>query len=156
MTSGKKRAMDSAQEFFNGLKKSECNIQISNENVNKKLLYLHKSCSDYMTFKQTDSFVKTKLNQIKNMEQTRIFARQVLTRIYKTEFLELIINGNDENTDPMTNEIDIAVGLYTLFLVAPGQSQPRVTKMLAKYFTQEESNWFAYINDAQVIDLSNI
>ncbi len=159
VTSGKKRAMDSAQEFINGLTKSECNIEILNENPNKTLLYFHKSCTNYMKFKKTNLDIKTKLNFIKNLEQTRKYAQQVLKRIYKNEFVDLLINGNyefehNENTNPIEkektkNEVDIVLCLYSMFSVAPAQTQPRLTKMLAKYFTQEESNWFAYINDAE-------
>ncbi len=160
MTSGKKRAIDSAHEFLNGLTKSQCDIQISTENPNKKLLYFHKLCKDYMAFKNNDTHVKTKFNLIKNLEQTRIYSRQVLRRIYKEEFVQLLINRNYEmqsceNTDPMTkqttnNEVDIVLSLYEMFSVALAQSEPYVSKMLEKYFNREESNWFAYISDAQV------
>jgi hypothetical protein len=37
-----------------------------------------------------------------------------------------------------------------MFAVAPAQNNPRLAKMLAKYFNQEESNWFAYIKDTEV------
>jgi len=166
MTSEKTRAIDSAHEFLNGLTKSQCDIQISTENPNKKLLYFHKLCKDYMAFKNNDQHVKTKFNLIKNLEQTRIHSRQVLRRIYKEEFVQLLINRNYEmqsfeNTDPMTkqttnNEVDIVLSLYEMFSVALAQSEPYVSKMLEKYFNREESNWFAYISDAQVFDFSNI
>ncbi|CAF2996359.1 unnamed protein product [Rotaria sp. Silwood2] len=159
MTSGKKRAVDSAQEFINGLTKSECNIQISHEKPNKKLLYFHKSCTNYMTFKESDPHIQTKLNIIKNLELSKTHARQVLQRIYKNEFIDLLIDGNydidsKENIDSsekkiIKNEVDVVLCLYNMFSVAPGQSQSDLAKMLAKYFNQEESKWFAYINDAQ-------
>jgi hypothetical protein len=150
--------MDSADEFVNGLKNSECNVQISKSNPNKALLYFHKSCTNYMTFKKSDSNVKTKLNLIKYSQQTKIYAQQVLKRLYKKDFVELLINGNyeipsDENTDPTEqkkNEVDIVLCLYSMFVVAPAQKEPQLAKMLAKYFNQEESKWFAYIADAQV------
>ncbi|CAF0885776.1 unnamed protein product [Rotaria sordida] len=154
MTSGKKRTVDSAQEFLNGLIKAEFNnIQILNEISNKNLLYFHKSCTNYMTFIKTNPYIKIKLNIIKNLEQTKIYARQVLKRIYKNEFVELLINGN-YNIDPIEkkiikNEVDIVLCLYWMFSVAPAQSQFNLAKMLAKYFNEEESKWFAYINDAK-------
>ena len=165
MTSGKKRAVDSAHEFVNALTKSQSNIQISTESPNKKLLYFHKSCTDYVTFKTTDPNLKKKLNVIKQLEQTKTYARQVLTRIYKEQFVQLLINGNyqipsSENTDPtakqmINNEVDIVTCLYAMFSVALAQSDPYVAKMLAKYFNREESNWFAYVSDAQVLYFSN-
>jgi hypothetical protein len=112
-----------------------------------------------MIFKKNNLDIKTKLDLIKNCEQTKIFARQILKRIYKNQFVDLLINGNyqfeyDENTNLIDkekpkNEVDIVLCLYSMFAVAPAQTQPRLAKMLAKYFNQEESNWFAYINDAQ-------
>ncbi|CAF3422379.1 unnamed protein product [Rotaria sp. Silwood1] len=159
MTSGKKRTIDSAQEFLNGLTKSNCNIQILNEKPNKKLLYFHRSCTNYMTFKKSDPYIKTKLKIIKNLELTKTYARQVLKRIYQNEFVELLINGNydinsKENVDSnekkfIKNEVDVVLCLYDMFSVAPAQSQSNLANMLAKYFNHEESKWFAYINDAQ-------
>jgi len=83
----------------------------------------------------------------------------LIKRIYQKEFVELLINGNyevesDENTDPnkketKKNEVDIVSCLYSMFSVAPAQKQMNLARMLAKYFNQEESNWFAYVNDAQ-------
>ncbi len=156
ITSGKKRAIDSAEEFLNGLTISQSNIEILNKCSRKNLLYFHKLCQNYLTFKKTNLQIKTKLDLIKNLEQTKKYAKQVLQRIYKSEFVNLLINGNYqlENTDSIEkdknkNEVDIVLCLYSMFSVAPAQNQPRLTKMLAKYFNQEESNWFAYINDAQ-------
>jgi len=147
MSSGKKRAMDSADEFLNALTKLESNLQISKEKPNKSLLYFHKSCTNYMTFKKNNLQVKTKINLITYCEQTKKYARQVLQRIYQNEFVNFLIN------EKPNNEIDIVLCLYSMFVVAPAQNHPRLTKMLAKYFNQEESNWFAYVNDAEVFHL---
>ncbi|CAF1637141.1 unnamed protein product [Rotaria magnacalcarata] len=159
ITSGVKRVVDSAREFINGLTVHECNIQVSNEKPSKSLLHFHKLCTNYVTFKKQNSHIKTKVNTIKNSEQTKTYARQVLRKIYKKEFIEQLINGkyqmnSDENVDPMetnrpTNELDIVVWLYAIFSVAPAQVHSYLAKMLAKYFNQEESMWFAYINDAE-------
>lgn len=161
MSSGKKRAIDSAQEFLRGLTKSEFNVQILHEKLNKKLLYFHKSCANYMAFKKSDPHIKSKLNIIRNLEKTKTYAKQILQRIYSPEFVEYLIKGNhdiesNENVDingrKLTkNEVDIVICLYDMFSVALAQNQSKLTKMLAKYFNQEESEWFAYINDAQVI-----
>lgn len=156
VTSGKKRAVDSSLEFVNGLKTSECNIHIENEKPNKKLLYFHKSCKKYMSFLKHNLNVKTKLSTIKNSEQTKTYARQVLQRIYKNEFIDLLANGISEisydNNNPivLSNEVDTAQWLYDMFSVAPAQSPIYLSNMLAKYFNKEESSWFAYINDAKV------
>ena len=160
MTSGKKRAIDSAQEFLNGLTRSNCNVQILYKKSEKKLLYFHKSCENYMTFKNNDPHIKAKLNLIKDLGQTRIYARQVLKRIYTHEFVEILINGNYEiesNTnagslgnETTRNEVDVVLCLYSMLSVAPAHNQRHIVKMLDKYFNQEESNWFAYINDARV------
>ncbi len=146
--------MDSAEAFVNGLTQSQCDLQISKENPNKNLLYFHKSCTNYMSFKKTDAQIKTKVDLIKNLEQTKTYARQILKRIYKDEFVQLLIHGNYQiqSNEKMKNEVDVVLCLYSMFAVAPAQKQPRLAKMLAKYFNREESNWFAYINDAQVFD----
>jgi hypothetical protein len=166
MTSKKTRAIESAHEFVNGLTKSQCDIQVSYKRANSKLLYFHKSCAEYMTYLASDTNLKAIMNQIKLLEQTRIYSRQVLRRIYKEEFIQLLINRNYEIqsfeiTDPIVkhttnNEVDIALSLYAMFSVAIAQSEPYVSKMLEKYFNREESNWFAYISDAQVFDFSYI
>jgi hypothetical protein len=160
MTSGKKRAVESAQHFISGLTQSQPDLQISTRNPDKNLLYFHKSCPAYMAFKKADESVRTKLNAIKNLEQTKRYARQVLHKLYRREFVELLINGSyqrptDENSDPMDepalqNEVEIVLCLYSMFSVAPAQGEPDLTKMLSKYFNTDESIWFAYISDAQV------
>ncbi len=144
ITSGKKRAIDSGDEFINGLTKFESNLSISKENPNKNLLYFHKSCPDYLAFKKTNLSVREKIDSIKYSEQTKKYARSVLQRIYHNDFVDFLIN------EKLNNEIDIVICLYSMFVVAPAQNHPRLKTMLAKYFNQEESNWFAYIKDAEV------
>ena len=165
VTTERKRVIESAHAFLNGLTKSQSDIQISFEKPNTKLLYFHKSCTEYITFIKSDTCLKTVLNTIKHLEQTRTYARQVLRRIYKEEFVELLINGNYKaqslkNIDPIVkqttkNDVDIVICLYSMFSVVLTKSDPLMTKMLEKYFNREESNWFAYINDAQVLYFSN-
>lgn len=145
ITSGKKRAMDSAEEFLNGLKTSQSNIEVSREKPNKNLLYFHKLSTDYMTFKKTNLHVKSKINFIKNLEQTKLYAQQVLTKIFHSEFLHTIYQYNDN----FQNQVDIVLCLYKMFAVAPAQNSIKLARMLAKYFNQQESNWFAYICDAE-------
>lgn len=158
ITSGKQRANDSAEEFLRGVTHATPAIQIVQEMPNKNLLYFHKCCPNYFTFKSTNMEIKTKLESIKNAEQTRHFARQILKKIFQEEFVELLIQGHfqdehDENIDRTStrNEVDFVLCLYLMFIIAPAHSSPYLTKLLAKYFTREQSNWFAYVNDAQVL-----
>ncbi|CAF0913886.1 unnamed protein product [Adineta ricciae] len=159
VTSGKKRVVDSCQCFLSGLTRSQSSFQIKHEVPNKTLLYFHKSCSTYQNFKQTDPHIRKKIKEIKNLEQTRLLARQVLQRIYQDEFLQLLANENHanlsmENIDSINgttrpNEVDAVLWLYAMFSVAPAHKESHLRNMLAKYFNREESNWFAYISDAQ-------
>lgn len=102
-----------------------------------------------MTFKKTNADVKTKLNIIKSLDQTKTYAQQVLKRIFHNEFVNFLVNGNYQFNEKKSNEVDIVLCLYKMFVVAPAQNHKRLAKMLAKYFNQQESNWFAYINDAE-------
>lgn len=147
ITSGKKRAIDSAEEFLKGLRTFDCPSGIVHEKVDKKLLYFHKSCSKYLTFKQCNVHIQTKLRQIKNLPQTKMFAQNVLKRIFQEDFIQLLMQGNTQSSD---DEVEIVCCFYSMFSVSPAQNQLILVRMLAKYFNQEESNWFAYINDAQV------
>ena len=160
-TSGKKRAIDSANEFVEGITMSVRHMHILHDNVRDHLLYFHKSCPHYLAFKVTNAHVRTKLQDIENLPQTRCFAQQVLRRIYKDDFVTLLLNDkyvneDDENLDPIVrreayqNEVDLVRCLYSMLSVSPAQGQPYLTGLLAKYFSREESNWFAYVNDAEV------
>ena len=158
ITSGKKRAIDSAEEFLRGVTHATPALHVVQEMPNKNLLYFHKCCPNYFTFKSTNTEIKTKLESIKNAEQTRHFARQILQKIFQEEFVELLIQGHfqdeqDENIDRTStrNEVDFVLCLYLMFVIAPAHSSPYLTKLLAKYFNREQSNWFAYVNDAQVL-----
>ena len=91
-TSGKKRAIDSAKEFIEGITKSVRHMHILYDNLRVHLLYFHKSCPHYLAFKKTDAHVRTKLHDIENLSQTRCFAQHVLRRIYKDEFVTLLLN----------------------------------------------------------------
>lgn len=156
--SGKKRATDSSEEFLNGIVESSCSMDINRHKSNKHLLYFHKTCTNYLTFRKTNLEIKTILNSIKSCQQTRHYAQQILKRIYRDEFVDLLINNSiqfsfDDHHDPketIPNEVAIVLCLYSMFAVAPAQNEFYLSRMLAKYFTEEESNWFAFINDAQV------
>ena len=153
VNSGKKRAVDSSEEFLNGLTTCDSTLSISKSNPNKDLLYFHKSCTDYLTFKKNDIQVKNKIDSIKNCQRTKEYAREVLRRIYHDEFVDLLIHRNYRLSSdiPVKNEVEFVLCLYAMFVVAPAHSEPRMKRMLAKYFNQDQSNWFAYIHDAGVI-----
>ena len=152
VTSGKKRAVDSSEAFINGLIECDAMLSIAKSDPNKHLLYFHKSCTDYITFKKSNSQVKSILESIKMCDRTRDYAREVLRRIYHDEFVDLLIDRNYQvsSEDQPKNEVEFVLCLYSMFVVAPAQSEPRMKRMLAKYFTEEQSNWFAYIHDAEV------
>ena len=154
MTSGKKRAMDSAEEFLVGLAQSSDRMQIFEEKTNKKLLYFHRSCPNYLAFKHNNTQVRQKLESIKKLEKTRTHAQKVLKRIFKEEFVNLLIQGRfqNESIDPSSpkNEVDLVICLYSMFSIAPAHQPSQLSKLLIKYFSCDESSWFGYINDAQV------
>lgn len=164
MTSGKKRAVDSAEEFIYGLLQSTDPMEIRQEKPNKKLLYFHRSCPNYLAFKHNNTQVRMKLETIKKLDQTRVYARQVLRRIFKDDFVELLIQGRylnepSENHPPLDpfnpkNEVDLVICLYAMFSIAPAHHPSSLSKLLVKYFNRDESYWFAYFNDAQVDDQS--
>lgn len=166
MTSGKKRAMDSANEFLFGLAQSNDLLKLLEEKTNKKLLYFHRSCPNYLAFKHNNTQVRQKLESIKNLEQTRFYARQVLKRIFKEDFVEFLIQGRyqnepSENHPPINplnpkNEVDLVFYLYSMFSIAPAHQPSHVSKLLIKYFNCEESFWFGYINDSQVNSLRRL
>lgn len=145
MTSGKKRVVDSAQHFVSGLQQSQCDVQILSRDPDKKLLYFHRSCPDYVAFKTGDPHVRAKLDAIKSLERSKRYARQVLRKIYREEFVEQL--SNDSCPTTLTETVFC---LYSMFSVAPAHCDPAVKKMLWKYFSVEEFNWFSYINDAEV------
>lgn len=157
VSSGKKRATDSGEECLNGIVESSCSMDVNRHKSNKNLLYFHKTCTNYLTFRKTNLEIKTILNSIKSCEQTRNYAQQILKRIYRNEFVDLLINNSvqfsfDDHHDPkesIPNEVAIVLCLYSMFAVSPAQDEFYLSRMLAKYFTEEESNWFAFINDAQ-------
>ena len=143
-TAEKKRAIDSAHAFLDGLTKCQSDIQISFHEPNAKLLSFHKSCPEYGSFKVNDPNLKTTLNLMKHLEQTRTYARQILRRIYKEEFVQLLING-DYNTPSFEsyetipkqitkNEVDIVACLYAMFSVALAQSDPSYDKNVGEVF----------------------
>jgi hypothetical protein len=168
ITSGKQRAVDSAHAFIRGLTQSQSDLEISYEQSDQSILYFHKSSTDYLLFKTSDSNIKMKIDSIKNLDRTRSVARQVLKRIYHDEFVHKLIHGHHHqnyqrdanklsiNSTTIVNEVDVVLRLYLLLSVAPAQSSKQMAELLKKYFSRDESKWFAYVNDAQVFPCPSI
>ena len=153
VSSGEPRAAESGWHFRSGLLKAAPQAA---GNVSETIrsdtatLYFHKDNADYKAYKKylNGDQVKNYVDSVWNQPKSKKYARSVLTRIYSEDFVDRLAAGEWTFDIPsgkkIDNEVDAAVQLYNLYIVAPALGMD-----FSQYFTPEEANWFAMLLDAE-------
>ena len=155
VSSGEPRAAESGWHFRSGLLKAAPQAA---GNVSETIrsdtatLYFHKdkNNADYKAYKKylSGDRVKNYVDSVWNQPKSKKYARSVLTRIYSEDFVDRLAAGEWTFDIPsgkkIDNEVDAAVQLYNLYIVAPALGMD-----FSQYFTPEEANWFAMLLDAE-------
>ncbi|MEA5647097.1 MAG: histidine-type phosphatase, partial [Cutibacterium granulosum] len=155
VSSGEPRAAESGWHFRSGLLKAAPQAA---GNVSETIrsdtatLYFHKdkNNADYQAYHQylSGDRVKSYVDSVWNQPKSKKYARSVLTRIYSEDFVDRLAAGEWTFDIPsgkkIDNEVDAAVQLYSLYIVAPALGMD-----FSQYFTPEEANWFAMLLDAE-------
>lgn len=155
VSSGEPRAAESGWHFRSGLLTAAPQAA---GNVSETIrsdtatLYFHKdkNNADYKAYKKylSGDQVKSYVDSVWNQPKSKKYARSVLTRIYSEDFVDRLAAGEWTFEIPsgkkIDNEVDAAVQLYNLYIVAPALGMD-----FSQYFTPEEANWFAMLLDAE-------
>lgn len=145
-SSGKGRAVDSAENFVLGLKQAQPALTplLLPPEANPIQLYFHKNDSSkpYRNYLKKDAQLKATLAAIKAQAQSQQMARQVLERIYTKQFVDQL--GSGELPTPLA----AAQMLYDLYAIAPGM-QYEGQWQFSQFIPAEAAKWFAYLNDAE-------
>lgn len=145
-SSGKGRAVDSAENFVLGLKQTQPALTslLLPAEANPIQLYFHKNDSSkpYRDYLKKDAQLKTTLAAIKAQAQSQQIARQVLERIYTKPFVDQLGSGE------LPTPLDAAQRLYDLYAIAPGM-QYEGQWQFSQFMPAEAAKWFAYLNDAE-------
>ena len=155
VSSGEPRAAESGWHFRSGLLTAAPQAA---GNVSETIrsdtatLYFHKdkNNADYKAYKKylSGDRVKNYVDSVWNQPKSKKYARSVLTRIYSEDFVDRLAAGEWTFEIPsgkkIDNEVDAAVQLYNLYIVAPALGMD-----FSQYFTPEEANWFAMLLDAE-------
>ena len=153
ISSGKSRTAASLNAFVDGLPESIATL-IDHEPANSTLLYFHDN-GPYQAFYKKDKYLKNKLRSIQMQPYSTEMARQLLERLYRPWFVDKLADGDYSIVDPesskvIRDEVDAVRMLHGLYLIGSNLREEGVGKLLEKYFNQDESAWFAYLNDAKV------
>jgi hypothetical protein len=153
VSSAKSRTIASLYAFVQGLP-SSIHSQIVYEPSNPGLLSFHDN-PQYQAYSKKDKQLKNKIRSIEMQSYSKQMARSVLERLYKTPFIDKLVNGcylitDDESGKSIKNEVDAARMLHSLYLIGPNLREEGVGSLLQKYFHTNESAWFAYLHDAKV------
>ena len=155
VSSGRSRTIASLNAFVESLPLAIAS-RVDREPDNPDLLYFHEDSKYQNGFKKS-KLLKNKIRSIQMQPYSREMARQVLERIFDTDFVDRLVNEEYSIIDrasgkSIKNEIDAAVMLHGLYLIAPNLRDEGVGDLLEKYFPLNASAWFAYLHDARVSD----
>ncbi|MGL4204937.1 MAG: histidine-type phosphatase [Aeromonadaceae bacterium] len=159
--SGKDRAVDSAANFAESLKKAVPTLAplVDKAIKNPDQLYFHKADAnaDYQAYVESDPRLLAAIDGLNKQPESRKLAREMLERLYSKSFVDKLANGdytfvdNGKGETTVRNEVDAALMLFNLYLIAPGLKYEAgdTQWQFDKFVTTKESEWFAYLLDGE-------
>ncbi|CAF1444082.1 unnamed protein product [Adineta steineri] len=151
VTDGRTRTLQSQDAFVKGLPTSVISL-IDYEPPQSHLIAFNRN-PVYLNYLYNDIYLRSKIRSIKWQPNSKEMARHVLTRLYKSSFIDKIANGYYSSIgldadETMSNEIDVARFHHGALLAASNFREEGIGSLLEKYFNREEAAWFTYICDA--------
>lgn len=173
MSSGEDRAIESGQEFGNGLLSVNPSLAgnladgATNGTVNletrKDLLYAHKdkkadSYKAYSAWKDGDE-LKAKVAQAYAKPASQEAAKGLLSQIFAPEFIDdlasgkLTFAGRRDESKTVTGVVDAALQFYNLYIIAPAlereTAKPEEGWIFHEYMDDTDGPVFAYLLDVE-------
>ena len=82
-------------------------------------------------------------------------AQDVLGQLYRQSFIDKLVDGqyffmDYDSGRSIRNEFDAVRMLHALYLIGSNLQEEGVGSLLEKYFSKNQSAWYAYLQDAKV------
>ncbi|CAM4773528.1 unnamed protein product [Rotaria magnacalcarata] len=150
--SGKSRTAASLKAFVQGLPLLITSL-IDYEPANPTLLSFYEN-NKYQEYIKKEKYIKKKLRSILMQPYSKRMARSILERLYDESFIDRLTNESClifdfESGKSIRNEVDAVRMLHGLYLIGSNLREEGVESLLEKYFSVNESAWFAYLQDAK-------
>ncbi|MFI5781971.1 histidine-type phosphatase [Nocardia sp. NPDC051570] len=152
VTSGKDRAVDSAQVFTDALAAADPAVTASIDpaRTDRNLLYFHKTDAAYQNYLDNDPRLPRTLHDITDQPRTHQVARNVLGRIFTSAFVDRLATGTYDfvaDGKHVTDEVGAVRVIYDLYAIAPAMSAEG-TWQFDRIIDGENAQWLGYLSDA--------
>jgi hypothetical protein len=156
VSSGEDRAVQSGENFVEGLREVEPKLEIDDAGADRDLLYFHKSekNSDYQDYLENDRRLADALDEVASSSAVASAAQNILERIFTADFIDRLDNGEFDFVDhgkgkKHLNDVASAADcLYNLYLIAPGMAGEGDWDF-DRFIPPEDAQVMAYYSDAQ-------
>lgn len=156
VTSGVDRAVDSAQNFSQGLVEEDQDIKplISEPRTDKKLLYFHDTDQAYNDFIDNDPVLAETLEKVEEDPQIVDASKHVLSRLFTEEFITKLDSGAIDLVDRGKGEkhlesvVDAAMYLYELYVISPGMGEDYQVDF-GEFLTSEDALVLSRVSEAE-------
>lgn len=155
--SGKDRAVDSAENFVEGLKQAQPDLAplLLPAQENRSQLYFHKTAlsKSYRQYLKQNKPLKNTLHEIDEQVTSHKMARQVLAALFTEHFLLRLENQQyrlelNDKTTASPDELEVAGMLYDVYSITAGMAHEGQWQF-AQFMPEKAAEWFAYLNDAE-------
>ena len=153
VSSNKSRTKASLRAFVQGLPPSVVHL-VDYQPPNPSLLFFHDNAR-YLRYLKKDRQLKNKLKSIEKQSYSKQMARDVLEQLYRPSFVDKLVAQQYsfmeyESERSITNELDAVRMLHALYLIGSNLQEEGVGSLFEKYFSKNQSAWYAYLQDAKV------
>ncbi|CAF0727570.1 unnamed protein product [Adineta ricciae] len=152
VSSNKSRTKASLRAFVEGLPPSVVRL-VDHQPPNPSLLFFHDNAR-YQTYLKNDRRLKNKLKSIERQSYSKQMARDILEQLYRPSFIDKLVDKqycltDHESDRSIRNEFDAVRMLHALYLIGSNLEQEGVGCLFEKYFSKNQSAWYAYLQDAK-------
>jgi hypothetical protein len=137
VTSGRTRAVESAESFVDGLAEAQPRLGIAEPRSDPRLLHFDTTDPDYAAFLRDGSTWRAALDRSRQTVDLAGTAQDLLQRLYTADF----VRGLDDPTDE-------AEALWQLYRIAPAMAGD-VDVDLTPFVTPEAASVFGFLEDAR-------
>ncbi|MHC6177968.1 histidine-type phosphatase [Glutamicibacter sp. X7] len=155
-TSGVDRAVDSAQNFVQGLTGQDDDLaEVIGEPVAKPdVLYFHDTDEAYNDFVDNDPLLAETLDKVEADPEIQQVARRVVGRLFTEEFIAKLDSGAIDLVDRgkgkkhLQSVVDAAMYLYELYVIAPGMADEHPIDF-SQFLTNDDALVLSRVSEAE-------